>query len=419
MLIKKHMVQDKNFDSSLALLKDGYLFIKNRADKYQSDLFETNLLGEKVICITGKEASKLFYDPERFKRKGAAPKRVQKTLFGENSIQTMDGKEHIHRKQLFISLMNPLCQKKLAELVRKKLESSIDNWENTNKVVLFHEAKKILCQVACHWAGVPLQESEIENRAADFSSMIDSFGAVGPRYWKGKIARFKTEEWIKGIIEDVRSGSLETKKDTALYAIAFHRELNGNEMDTQMAAIELINVLRPIVAISTFITFAALALNEHPECKEKLLSGDNSYMEMFAQEVRRYYPFTPFLGARVRKDFVFNELEFKRGTLVLLDVYGINHDARIWENPAEFNPERFKLWKGSLFDFIPQGGGDASKTHRCPGEGITLEIIKESLNFLVNDIEFEVPDQNLSYCLVKIPTLPKSGFIMSNIKRKF
>lgn len=121
MLIKKHMVQDKNFDSSLALLKDGYLFIKNRADKYQSDLFETNLLGEKVICITGKEASKLFYDPERFKRKGAAPKRVQKTLFGENSIQTMDGKEHIHRKQLFISLMNPLCQKKLAELVRKKI----------------------------------------------------------------------------------------------------------------------------------------------------------------------------------------------------------------------------------------------------------------------------------------------------------
>ena len=32
---------------------------------------------------------------------------------------------------------------------------------------------------------------------------------------------------------------------------------------------------------------------------------------MFVQEVRRYYPFTPFLGARVKKDFVWNKCEFK------------------------------------------------------------------------------------------------------------
>ncbi|CAB3389417.1 protein of unknown function [Kyrpidia spormannii] len=37
-----------------------------------------------------------------------------------------------------------------------------------------------------------------------------------------------------------------------------------------MLAVELINVLRPIVTIATFITFSALALHEHPECKEKI-----------------------------------------------------------------------------------------------------------------------------------------------------
>lgn len=418
MLTMEHIARDKSIDNTLDMFQEGYLFIKNRVDKYQSDIFETHLLGQKVICMTGEEAAKLFYDTELFQRNGAAPKRVQKTLFGENAIQTMDDQAHIHRKHLFMSLMTPLHQKRLAELVMEKWEASICKWEGGKKVVLFDEAKEILCQIACQWAGVPLNESEIKSKAQDFSLMVDALGAVGPRYWKGKMARSRAEEWISEVIKNFRSGRLKAEEGSALYAMAFHRELDGNQMDTNMAAIELINVLRPIVAISTFITFAALALHEHPECKEKLISRDNAYLEMFAQEVRRFYPFGPFLGARVRKNFVLNEYEMKKGMLVLLDIYGTNHDSRIWEKPDEFHPERFKQWRGNLFDFIPQGGGDPAKTHRCPGEGITVEIMKASLYFLANKIEFEVPEQDLSYSLIKIPSLPESGFIMSNIKRK-
>ncbi|WP_368488318.1 cytochrome P450 [Clostridium sp. BJN0013] len=418
MPVNELIAHDKGLDNTFNLLKEGYLFIKNRIDQYQSDLFETHLLGQKVICMTGEEAAKVFYDPGRFQRNGAAPKRVQKTLFGENGIQTMDGETHTHRKNLFKSLTTSLYQRHLAELTLEKWQASVDKWEDTEKVVLFDEAKEILCQAACQWAGVPLLKSEVKDRAEDFGAMVDAFGAVGLRHWKGRRARNRTEDWIKGIIEDVRGGKIKAEEGSALYAMAFHRELDGSQMNNQMAAVELINILRPIVAISTYITFAALALHEHPECKEKLISDDNNYFEMFIQEVRRFYPFTPFLGARVRKNFIWNEYEFNEGMLVLLDIYGTNHDPCIWKNPDEFHPERFKEWKGSLFDFIPQGGGDPAKTHRCPGEGITIEIMKTSLNFLINRIEFEVPEQDLSYSLVRIPTFPESGFVMTNIKRK-
>ncbi|AGK95956.1 cytochrome P450 [Clostridium pasteurianum] len=417
MLMKERVPHDKSH--TLALSQEGYLFIKNRIDQYQSNLFEAHLLGEKVICMGGEEASKVFYDPERFQRNGAAPKRIQKTLFGMNAIQTMDGDAHIHRKLLFMSLMTPTHQKRLAELTMEKWQASIDKWKSSEKIILFDEAKNILCWAACHWAGVPLSESEVKDRAEDFSAMVDAFGAVGPRHWKGRRARSRAEEWISGVIEDVRVGKLKSEEGSALYAIAFHRELHGGELDTQMAAVELINILRPIVAISTFITFTALALHKHSEYKDKLLTGHSNDLEMFVQEVRRYYPFTPFLGARVRKDFIWNQCEFKQGMLVLLDIYGTNHDSRVWENPYEFRPERFKNRKDNLFDFIPQGGGDPAKGHRCPGEGITVEIMKTSLDFLVNKIEFEVPHQDLSYDMARIPTLPKSGFVMNNIRRKF
>jgi fatty-acid peroxygenase len=265
---------------------------------------------------------------------------------------------------------------------------------------------------------VPLRESEVKERANDFSAMVDAFGAVGPRHWKGRFARAKTESWIKEIIESVRAGKLKPEEGSALHAMAFHRELLGNLLDTQMAAIELINVLRPIVAIATYIVYTALALHEHPRHKEKLMSENSGDLEMFVQEVRRYYPFTPMLGAKVRTNFIWKQCEFKEGMLVLLDVYGTNHDPRIWKDPCEFRPERFQERKENLFDFIPQGGGDADQGHRCPGEGITVEIMKASLDFLVNKIDYKVPEQDLTYSLAKIPTRPESGFIISHIRRK-
>ncbi|MBJ7897626.1 cytochrome P450 [Bacillus atrophaeus] len=414
----KQVPHDKALDNSLAMMREGYLFIKNRVDRYQSDLFETRLLGQKAICMSGEEAAKVFYDPERMKRNGALPKRLLKTLFGVDAIQTMDGDAHTHRKLLFMSLMTPPHQKRLAGLAMEQWLAALSKWEGAEKVELFEEAKNVLCKIACQWAGVPLEESEVKERADDFSAMVDAFGAVGPRHWKGRRARPRAEEWIRDIIENVRAGKTEAEKGTALYEMAFHTELDGSRLDTQIAAVELINVLRPIVAISTFITFSALALHNHPQYKEKLKSGNGDDLEMFVQEVRRFYPFGPFLGAQARKDFVWNQCEFKEGMLVLLDLYGTNHDARLWEDPNEFRPERFKDRKDQLFDLIPQGGGDPAKGHRCPGEGITIEVMKVTLDFLINHIEYEVPEQDLSYSLVRMPSLPESGFVMSRIRRK-
>ncbi len=418
MEVKERIVQEKGFDHTLNLLEEGYPFIKNRMDLYKCNIFETHIMGKKAICISGEEACKIFYNEELFQRKGVMPKRIQKTLFGVNAIQGMDNKAHDLRKHFFMSLMTEDHQKKLGELFEKEMEASADKWVNMKEVVLFHEAKNNLCRAACYWTGVPLLESDVESRADDFCAMIDGFGGVGPRYWKGKAARNRTEAWIEAIIEDVRQGKLTVKDDSPLNQMAFHKEPDGNLMELQMAAKELINVIRPIVAISTYITFTALAMYEHPECQEELMSGDNKYFEMFVQEVRRYYPFTPFLGAEVHKDFNWNQYEFKKGVLVLLDVYGMNHDSKIWNNPDEFQPKRFEEQKNRTYSFIPQGGGDPGKGHRCPGEGITIEIMKASLNFLVNKVDFEVPEQDLRYSLSRIPTLPESGFIMKNIRRK-
>src|SRR5690625_2922236 len=129
-------------------------------------------------------------------------------------------------------------------------------------------------------------------------------------------------------------------------------------MTPPISAVELVNILRPIVAISVYINFTALALHQFPQEVEKLKEKDDDYGRMFVQEVRRYYPFLPFTPARVKSDFTWNGYQCKKETLTLLAVYGTNHDPETSDNPAIFSPMRFVEWEASTFDFMPQGGGD-------------------------------------------------------------
>lgn len=109
--------------------------------------------------------------------------------------------------------------------------------------------------------------------------------------------------------------------------------------------------------------------------------------------------------------------QFEEGTLTLLDLYGTNHDPKIWDNPDVFNPDRFTRWEGSPFSFIPQGGGDYFMGHRCAGEWVTLEVMKVSLDYLVHRIEYEIPDQDLSFSMVDMPSIPHSKIMIKSIKR--
>ncbi|WP_050183201.1 cytochrome P450 [Domibacillus robiginosus] len=415
---QREMPHEEGLDQSLNLLREGYTYISSRRRSFQSELFETRLMGKPAICMGGKEAAALFYDPEKFQREGAAPKRVIKTLFGEGGVQTLDGEAHRHRKAAFMSLMAPKQMKRLTEIAEVQWSKAAEKWVERNEVALYEEAKKLLCRIACEWAGVPLKEDEVRQRAEELSALFESAVSVGPEYWKTRRSRRKAEKWAAGLIEDVRAGQLHPSEESTLYVFSHHRELDGELLDKKTAAVEVVNILRPITAVSIYLAFTALALHQYPEQKSKLTSVNDPYTKYFVQEVRRFYPFFPFTGAKVKQDFEWRGMDFKEGTLALLDLYGTNHDPMLWENPDLFAPERFESWEKSPFDFIPQGGGDYHNGHRCAGEWITIELMKVSIDFLVNRLSYSVPEQDISYSMTSMPSMPKSGVIIRDIQLK-
>jgi len=395
---------------------DGYTFISKRCRHYGSDIFETRLMLQKVICMMGEEAASVFYHADRFTRVGAMPKTALRLLQDTGSVALLDGKAHQWRKQMFMSLMTPGGIKQLAEMVAEQWHTAITKWDTQDRVVLLPEVQEILCRAVCMWTGVPLSDSEVNQRTREIAAMIDGSGAIGPRNWRGQLLRTRTERWLQNIIEQVRARPSEVAEVDALHLIAWHRTLEGNLLDTKVAAVELLNVLRPTVAVAHYIIFAALALHDYPQCQQTLAAGHDEYVTSFVQEVRRFYPFFPFVGGRVQEAFEWRGHGFAKGTWVMLDLYGTNHDERIWEKPEAFWPERFNHWDGSAFNFIPQGGGDYDTNHRCPGEWITIELMKQVVCLMTTAMQYEVLEQDLRINLSRMPAMPKSRLTICNVR---
>lgn len=407
--------KEQGLDHSLAFLREGYLYVPNRRKSFQSNLFETRLLGERAICLGGAEAAALFYDADKFVRQDAAPKRLLKTLFGEDGVQTLDGAAHAHRKKMFMSLMFPGNIERLTRLVSREWERALDAAED--ETILYGMAQEVLMRAVCEWAGVPLGEHEVKQRTDEMRLLFESGTALGPKHIRGRVARSSAESWVRKMVEEVRTNRLLPNEQTALYEFSWHRDEAGELLPADVVAVEVINIIRPTVAVSIYVLFTVLALHQFPEARARLAYGETD-STWFVQEVRRFYPFFPVTAARVKQDFEWDGFAFEQGTLVLLDLYGTNHDPSLWTEPEQFNPDRFKGWTESPFTFIPQGGGDVDFGHRCAGEHVTIAIMRETIDVFLNRYRYEVPSQDLSYSFVDLPSLPKSGLVLERVERK-
>ena len=408
--------RDASFDATLALIRDPYGFVRKRCQRYGSDLFETRLLLRRTVCMTGPEAARLFYDPDRLVRRGALPELIRSTLLGRGGVQGLDGEAHRHRKRMFMSLMAPERIARLGDLTAEFLRAHALTWASRQSVVLYDALPEILTRAVCAWSGVPLAEAEVDRRSRELTAMFDGAGAIGPRHWRSRLARQSGERWIAGLVQRVRAGRLDPPEESALRVISLYQDMKGKPLSPRIAAVEVINVLRPTVAVAVFITLAAHALHLHPECGRRLQAGEAGYADLFVQEVRRFYPFFPAVIARTRRAFEWEGYRFTEGARVMLDLYGTDRDPRSWDAPEEFLPERFREWDGSPFSFIPQGGGDHFEGHRCPGEWIAIEIMKVTVDFLVRRIVYDVPAQDLRIELSRLPALPRSRFVISNVR---
>ena len=121
---------------------------------------------------------------------------------------------------------------------------------------------------------------------------------------------------------------------------------------------------------------------------------DLVYIQAIVKETLRLYPPSPLsVPHEAMEDCHVCGYYVPKGTRLLVNVWKLHRDPRIWEDPEKFLPERFLTSHASIdasgqhFEFIPFGSGRRA----CPGYTFALQVSYLALARLLQGFEFTTP----------------------------
>ncbi len=391
---------------SLQLLRKGYAALTSNVTEYGEDeSYVARMLGRRALVVWGAEGARLFYDTSLLQRAAAVPPPLARLLFGRGAVHGLDDAAHAARKAIFLHAVDESRVESLVKAIGADLSERVATWPGRGELAVFDELVEVYGTNVIAWAGIEVSAEEAGRRSHDLARIVDGFGfgGAGIAGVRGGRARRRSNRWASELVGQVRRGEATTSPGSVLELLAVGA---GADLDDATAGVELLNILRPTVAVAWLGTFAALALDRYPEWQSAVARDDRGVRHAFAQEVRRTAPFAPALAARVRVPAVRRGVQLKPGDFVVLDLLSTNHDAARWPDPVRFDPSRFLEGDPGPYDLVPQGGGPR-EGHRCPGEALTLGILEETLGVLAA-VSFTVASDP-SYDPRRIPALPRGG----------
>lgn len=123
------------------------------------------------------------------------------------------------------------------------------------------------------------------------------------------------------------------------------------------------------------------------------------YLDATIKETFRLHPTLPLLVTRSpNKSCKVDKYTVPKGSNVFLNVWAIQRDPKYWDNPLEFNPNRFLNHDGTTntkFDynglntnFLAFGAG----RRRCPGVPLSEKMLMYLLASLLHSFNWTLPD---------------------------
>lgn len=395
-------------DLAVLLHRCGYDAIEvDRRAREGGPTYASRLLGRRAVVLGRASGARAFYDESLVERRGSAPAPLAWLLFGRGAVHGLDDEPHRDRKLMFL---DALSQEKLPSLfgeVRSRLEEARDGWVG-REVSLYDELVRVYGGAVLSWAGIADGPARSIRLSRQLAAIVDGFGFAGRAYPRAWRARLRVDRWATRMIKHARAGRVPCPDGSPLAEIA------RQDLDPRTAGIELVNILRPTVAVAWLGTFAGAALHDLPDWRHRLSRADgDADAYAFAEEVRRTTPFVPALTGRARDRRRVDGVKIRRGDRLVLDVIGVNHDPATWADPHSFRPDRFLLHEPGAFELVPQGGGHPSG-HRCPGESIAIGLLIESVRVLAAT-EYDVVSPR-EVDRSRIPTLPPEGLVLSRAR---
>ncbi|VVB06455.1 unnamed protein product [Arabis nemorensis] len=263
---------------------------------------------------------------------------------------------------------------------------------------------------------VVLRMMEIAGKpnVADFFPFLGFLDLQGTR----KEARLRMHRLFKvfqGFIVTKRSSNASRNSNDMLDSLLNIAQENESELDDNDIKHLLLDLsLAGIDTTSSAVEWAMAELLRNPKMKlkaqeeirqvigqKKAVEESDTfklpYLQAVVKETLRLHPSAPFLIPRKSEsDVRIFDFLIPKYTQVLVNIWAIGRDPSVWENPTQFEPDRFLRRdidvKGNDFELIPFGAG----RRICPGMPFAFRTMHLVLASLLHGFDWKYPNAIVS-----------------------
>jgi cytochrome P450 len=227
------------------------------------------------------------------------------------------------------------------------------------------------------------------------------------------------DDLIYGFIEQRRAQTI--VHNDLLDMLLNASDENGEKMSDKQIRDEVITIFTAgHETTANLLSWTLYLLARHPDVLAKLrqeldnLQGNIPtaedlqqlvYTKAVLNESMRLRPPVGIMMRRISKDTELDGYLLKQGRLVIFSIYNIHHHPDFWQQPEQFDPERFLSAENRRFSFMPFGTGERI----CIGNHFALLESQLLLSMIIQHFDLQLLNTDEAEVEMAVTLKPKGG----------
>jgi len=351
-----------------------------------------------VVLVNSPElVPEVLIDRVEDYQKGPVLRVIARPLLGDGLL-TSEGQQHRERRKLVAPAFAHQRVSKYAAVMTDCTNAAQAGWREGQRMNMAREMMRLTLDIV----GRTLFDVELLGNADSLGRDITHAQDAAvlqmrvpfklPFQWRAEAAMRRLNETVYGMIRQ-RRASGEDKGDLLSMLLLSKDEETGQHLSDEQTRDEAMTLfLAGHETTAQAMAWSWYLLARNPQYFERLRKEGAPFALQVMKEAMRLYPPAFILARSAVRDTPIGGFTVKKDELVLISPWLFHRDARLYEDPLRFDPDRFlpeREAKLPRFAYMPFGGG----RRICIGNQFALMEGQIILNTIGQHIDMELVSQ--------------------------
>jgi cytochrome P450 len=365
--------------------------------------------GMQLVMVSGPEAVKTVFTAPPHVAPSAAGNSPVRPVMGPSSVLVLTGAEHMRQRKLLLPPFHGERMREYEQVIVQATRTDMAGWPLGRPLRLQARTRSITLEVILRAVfGVEAERmGELREAIGGLLAPIRPWRTVALALRRPSVERppgaiGRALDRLDAVIYDElrrRRAQEDLAQRTDILSLLLQaRDEHGEPMTDGELRDELVTLLLAgHETTATSVAWAIERLVRHPDKLARLVAeidagrdgAADSYMTAVVNETLRVRPVVPIVARMLTQELEVDGYALPAGTRVTPSIYLTNRNPRVYDDPAEFRPERFLDGAPDTFAWIPFGGG----IRRCIGASFAQLEMRLMLATMLRELHPSLPRQ--------------------------